>query len=118
MFVVGAFIADMVIDIKNERQQQTLKKSTELVMFSSPLCAYCAYFEQNVIPIYKHHDLAQIAPLNAVNMDEEGSGPYTLEKPIEVLPTFIVMRNGKEVGRLSGIPDKLYFLAFVRDHVM
>ena len=118
MFIIGAIAADILHDAVRNKVNETIENTTKLVMFSSPLCAYCTYFEQNVAPIYKRHSLSDVAPLHAVNMDEEGSGPYHLEKPIEVLPTFIVIKDGKEVGRLTGIPDKFYFLTFIRDHVM
>ena len=118
MFVIGAIIADIVSDHFAEKIEKNLSEITELVMFSSPLCTHCVHFEQNVAPGYKDHALSKIAPLSSVNMDEQGTGIYHLKEPIEVLPTFVIIKNGKEVGRLAGYPEQTYFLTFIRDHVM
>lgn len=113
MALMGALMADTVV--KTTKVQ--IEKNFELIMFSTSLCNHCAVFDQDVAKIYKKHQLAKTAPLVKVNLDEAGTGPYILNKPIDVVPTFVIMKNGKEIGRLSGMMNKLMFLTYVRDTI-
>lgn len=119
MGLIGAVMA-IWVDKKTSNQIKEIyqKINYELVLFSSPICTYCTYFEKNIIPFYQQHQLAKEVPIRSVNMEENGTGPYHLSSPIKTLPTIIIMKNGQETGRLNGITDKLFFLAFVRDHTM
>ncbi|GAA6212236.1 hypothetical protein NBRC116602_19770 [Hyphomicrobiales bacterium 4NK60-0047b] len=111
MALVGAVLAQAVVKQTTERLEATY----ELIMFKTSICNHCAVFDQDVAELYKSHSFAKKAPWVNVNLDDAGTGKYHLSKPIEIVPTFIVMKNGKEVRRLSGIVDKFMFLAFVRD---
>lgn len=111
MAVIGAALAQTVAN----KAAEEIEKNFELIMFETSLCNHCAVFDDEVVKLYKSHSLAQMAPMVKVNLDEEGTGRYHLNKPIQMVPTFIVMKNGKEIGRISGMVNKFAFLAFVRD---
>lgn len=114
MALIGAATASIVVETFGKRVEENF----ELIMFSTSLCDHCAVFDQETARIYKSNSLSKKAPLIKVNIDEYGTGKYHLREPIEVVPTFIVMNNGKEVARLKGLVDKFLFLSFIRDAVL
>lgn len=111
--LVSAFFANIVVDKTGEK----IKGQFEVILFTLSLCDHCAVFETDIMQEYKQHELAKSARLVRVNIDDEGTGAYHLGKPISHAPTFVIMKNGKEVARLSGLVDKVQFYVFVRDHV-
>ena len=111
MALIGAAMAQFVAD----KTAEELTKKFELIIFETSLCNHCAVFDADIAKLYKSHSLAKKAPMVKVNLDEVGTGRYHLQKPIEIVPTFVVMKNGKEIGRMSGMVNKFAFLAFVRD---
>lgn len=111
MALIGAALAQAVAN----KAGKEIEKQFELIMFETSLCNHCAVFDDDVAKLYKSHSLAQMAPMVKVNLDEVGTGRYHLNKPIQMVPTFVVMQNGKEIGRISGMVNKFAFLAFVRD---
>ncbi len=113
MALVGACFAQAVVG----QTKKQIETTFELIMFKTSICNHCAVFDQEVASLYKTHSLAKKAPWINVNLDDAGTGKYHLRKPIDMVPTFVVMKNGKEIGRLPGVIDKFMFLAFVRDKV-
>ncbi len=113
MALVGAFLAQTVV----QQTKEQLETTYELIMFKTSICNHCAVFDQDVAGLYKSHSLATKAPWVNVNLDDAGTGKYHISKPIEMVMTFVIMKNGKEIGRLAGVIDKFMFLAFVRDTV-
>ena len=113
MALVGAVLAQTVV----QQTKEQIETTYELIMFKTSICNHCAVFDQDVAELYKSHSLAKIAPWVNVNLDDAGTGKYHLSKPIDMVPTFVIMKNGKEIGRLPGVIDKFMFLAFVRDKV-
>ena len=111
MALIGVALAQAVVD----KASQEITSKFELIMFETSLCDHCAVFDADVAKLYKSHILAQKAPLVKVNLDEVGTGRYHLDKSIDMVPTFVVMKDGKEIGRMSGMINKFVFLAFVRD---
>ena len=111
--LMGAMLANAVM--KNVTAK--IEKQFELVVFTLSLCDHCAIFETEIMKEYKTHALARTAPLVHVNIDDEGTRQYHLKQPITHVPTAIIMKNGKEVARLSGLTERAYFYAFVRDSI-
>ena len=94
-----------------------LEKQHRVILYTLSICTPCAVFETDIAKPYKQHTLAKKAPLLLVNMDEEGSGPHHLTKPITQVPTAIIFKNGKEVGRLEGLVEPFLFYLFVQNQV-
>lgn len=120
LMVLGAIAADFTAKKVGNAAKVNFEKvadSFELIMFTTSICAYCAIFEKEIGEAYDSHELTKKAPLIRINLDEYGTGPYHLTKPLRYAPTFILMNNGKEVGRLTGHMDQFIFLTFVRDNV-
>lgn len=111
--IIGGLMADAVV----KKMGGEIKSKFELVEFSTTLCTHCALFEQGMGVEYQNNTMARTAPIKYVNLDDQGTGPYHISKPISTVPTFIIMKDGKETARLTGLVDKFHFLSFVRDNI-
>ncbi len=83
----------------------------ELWMFTSPECAACAQFEREVGRSYVKTAEARLAPLHRQPL--AASRPESLKAagPVIGTPTFVLMENGREQGRIEGYSsDELFWM--------
>jgi thioredoxin-related protein len=91
--------------------------SMELIVFEHPDCTYCRAFRQNIGPTYRHSVPAAEAPLRYVDIAKSDIGGLHLSERIDTLPTAVLMKNGREVGRISGYWGRDSFLRMLA-HIM
>jgi len=84
-------------------------RAAELVMFDAPSCEWCEAWEEEVGVIYTKTDEARSAPLRRIDIDAPRTGALTKIRPIMYTPTFVLMDNDKEVGRIMGYPGEENF---------
>jgi hypothetical protein len=79
----------------------------ELVMVERAGCAWCARWDAEVFPIFGKTPEAAQAPLRRHNL---GDGqPKEAVAPVRFTPTFLLVREGKEIGRITGYMDDAAF---------
>lgn len=83
--------------------------AAELVMFRRDGCPYCAVWEREIGPIYPKTAVGRRAPLRVVDLDRGDSAAVHTQSPILYTPTFVLVANGKEVGRIEGYPGDAFF---------
>ena len=76
--------------------------AAELLMFERDGCVWCQRWNQAVGPIYDKTGEAERLPLRRLNIDEQRSSDFTLVSTVVYTPTFVVMDNGREIGRITG----------------
>jgi len=91
--------------------------SMEVIVFEHPDCLYCAVFRRDVAPGYQRSAPAAEAPLRYVDIAKSDIRPLRLKEGIDMVPTAVLMKNGEEVGRISGFRGREGFfrmLAHIR----
>jgi hypothetical protein len=83
--------------------------AAELVMFRRDGCPWCAVWDREIGPIYPKTDLARRAPLRMVELDRGGDRGIRTRGPILYTPTFVLVENGEELGRIEGYPGDAFF---------
>ena len=89
----------------------------ELIVFEHPDCAYCPAFRHNVAQRYQASPQAAEAPLRFVDITVSDTSRYGLQMPITMVPTTVLMKDGREVDRIAGYwaPDSfLKMVAYIR----
>jgi len=84
-------------------------RSAELVMFEASYCEWCAAWHEEIGPIYPKTAEARIAPLRQVDIDDPRPDDLADVDGIVSTPTFVLMENGEEVGRIAGYPGEDHF---------
>jgi hypothetical protein len=83
--------------------------AAELVMFGERGCSWCARFEAEIGAIYPKTEEGRRAPLRRVDLDEGIPSELAhLGRP-RVIPTFVLLHGGREVGRVLGYPGEVHF---------
>jgi thioredoxin-related protein len=86
----------------------TLARAAELIMFERDGCPYCARWDRDVAPTYPLTDVGKLAPLRRINLDRQ-KPDVALAAPVRFTPTFVLMDEGREIGRITGYMDDAMF---------
>lgn len=82
--------------------QAMLGARMELIVVETADCRYCSLFRRMVLPAYERSPQTRELPIRFIEAAAlEGSG-IALSGPVDVVPTAILMRDGVELGRISG----------------
>ena len=90
-------------------------QTSELVVFEIEGCPYCILLRRDVLPGYMKSRRGQRVPMRFVNIFRADVSKMRLRRPLEVVPTVVLMENGEETGRISGYsgPEHFYHLISV-----
>lgn len=81
----------------------------ELVMLEQALCEWCEAWDAEIGPIYPKTWEGRAAPLRRVDIFDERPADLKSMRPTQFTPTFVLMRNGEEVGRMTGYVGEDFF---------
>ena len=84
-------------------------QAAELVMFEEPGCPWCARWHAEVGPGYPLSEEGKRAPLRVVALARAQAAGVRLAAPVVASPTFVLVDNGREVGRIVGYPGADFF---------
>ncbi|MEO0831015.1 MAG: hypothetical protein AAFY03_11235 [Pseudomonadota bacterium] len=81
---------------------------TLLLMAEETGCHWCAKWNAEIGSIYPKTTEGQTAPLRRYDLHSE-TPDVAFESPVRYTPTFILVENGSEVGRIEGYPGEDFF---------
>jgi hypothetical protein len=102
---VVALIAAFILPAIAARGPEEIPASPtrmEILVFETERCVYCRIFRRDVVPQYETSQRARIAPIRFVEATTANHKALGLDGPITILPTVVVMREGRESGRITG----------------
>lgn len=83
-----------------------------LIVIETPGCFYCRLFRRDVRPAYEASSHAREVPMRFVDLKMARARRLALRRPVEVLPTVVVFRGGREVSRIAGyLPPRKFVRA-------
>ena len=83
--------------------------AAELVMVEQSGCSYCTEWKRVIGPIYPKTSAGKYAPLKVVDISESAPFEGGYSQPIVYTPTFVIVENGEEVGRILGYMGEHFF---------
>jgi hypothetical protein len=83
--------------------------AAELVMFESPACPWCRRWHAEIGPGYPRTEEGRLAPLRRIDITEQARAGVALKQPVSATPTFVLIEDGHEVGRVVGYPGAEFF---------
>lgn len=87
----------------------TLAADLRLVMFEQPGCLYCEAWNTEIGPQYPLTTEGNSAPLLRLQLREPlPEGMYLASRPA-FTPTFVLVKDGVEAGRIAGYPGEDFF---------
>jgi thioredoxin-related protein len=79
-----------------------------LVVVEQPGCIYCEAFDAEIAPAYPKTSEGTFAPLVRVQLRDLPDDITFASRPV-LTPTFVVIEDGRELGRIEGYPGDLFF---------
>lgn len=83
--------------------------AAELVLFESAGCVWCEAWDAQIGAIYPKAEEAEIAPLRRVDIHQERPADLAAVRGIVYTPTFVLMEDGEEIGRITGYTGEEFF---------
>jgi hypothetical protein len=77
-------------------------QASELLMFERDGCVWCQRWDREIGPVYDKTAEAKLLPLRRINTESLVAQGITLASPVHYTPTFVVVDNGREIGRITG----------------
>ncbi|CCQ73764.1 hypothetical protein [Magnetospira sp. QH-2] len=84
-------------------------QAAQLLMFHEEGCPWCQAWEHQIGTIYDKTDEAKVLPLTRLDVHEDLPADLELKSPVNFTPTFVVIQDNKEVGRIPGYPGDEFF---------
>lgn len=84
----------------------------DLVMVEQRGCTYCIRWHADVGPEYPITPEGKFAPLRVVDLRALPDDLTLARRPV-FTPTFILVRDGQEIGRIEGYPGEDFFWALL-----
>lgn len=83
--------------------------AVELWMFESQTCSHCRLWNAEVGGIYDRTAKGQQAPLRRIDIGDALPGHLSLRDRPRFTPTFVLVADGEEIGRIEGYPGEAFF---------
>lgn len=83
--------------------------AAELLMFEEAWCTWCEQWNREVGVVYHKTTEGQRAPLRRIDIHDPLPDGAELSGRALYTPTFVLIDNGKEVGRIEGYPGEDFF---------
>lgn len=80
-----------------------------LLMIEQPGCIYCLRWDAEIAPQYPLTDEGKAAPLSRTGLRDPVPEGITLSRPAAFTPTFVLLADGIEAGRIEGYPGEDFF---------
>ena len=92
---------------------QQVSAEVRLMMVEQDGCPWCERWKSEIGPIYPKTTEGRIAPLMKVMIHDPLEKGITLASPPVYTPTFILLNDGQEVGRIEGYQSDEFFWWFM-----
>ena len=92
---------------------QQVSAEVRLMMVEQDGCPWCERWKAEIGPIYPKTAEGRIAPLAKVMIQDPLEKGITLNSPPVYTPTFILLNDGQEVGRIEGYQSDEFFWWFM-----
>jgi thioredoxin-related protein len=90
-------------------------RAAELVMFETPGCTWCAAWDAEIGRVYPLTDEGKAAPLRRVDLQESRPDDLAAVRGVVHTPTFVLMDEGREIGRIRGYPGEDFYWGLLGD---
>jgi thioredoxin-related protein len=84
-----------------------------LLMFEEDGCHWCAKWNSKLGPIYPKTAEGRAAPLKRTDIHDPIPAKIKLKSRPHFTPTFVVIRDSAEIGRIEGYPGEDFFWALL-----
>jgi hypothetical protein len=85
------------------------RDDAEIIIFEQRGCEWCDVWNEQIAPVFPKTPEAKCARLRRVDIHDPNADILQRIKPVIYTPTFVVMENGEEIGRVRGYAGEDFF---------
>lgn len=89
--------------------------AAELLMMEEIGCPWCDKWKEEIGVIYHKTDEGKRAPLKMLDMHAKIPEKYRFVGNVSFSPTFILISEGREIGRIRGYPGEDWFFPMLQN---
>jgi len=89
--------------------------AAELLMFDDPGCVWCRRWNAEIGPGYPRSPEGKQAPLRRIHIRDQGKAGVALASRVNATPTFVLVEDGQEVGRIAGYAGRDFFYPMLEE---
>lgn len=89
-------------------------EGVRLIMVEQPGCAYCAAWDDQIAQAYDRTDEGRFAPLERADLRMGAPEGVEYDRRVQFTPTFILVREGREIARMEGYVGQDFFWPLFR----
>lgn len=83
--------------------------AAELIMVEETYCEWCERWNEEIGVVYDKTPEGKRAPLRRVDQSDGMPADITFKSRASFTPTFILVEDGVEIGRIEGYPGEHFF---------
>lgn len=91
-----------------------VRAETVLLMLEEKHCSWCALWNREVGEVYARTDEGRAAPLMRHDIRRPLPDWVRLARRAHYTPTFVLLRDGVEAGRIEGYPGEEFFYGLLQ----
>lgn len=108
------WLAALALVLLASAPTQAGERRAELVMFELGTCIYCAVWNDAVGKTYADTLPGKRAPLRRVDLTDPRADDLKHIAGVRMTPTFVLLDDGREVGRIQGYANEDLFWTQLR----
>jgi len=90
--------------------------SIELIVLEAQGCIYCDVLRRELGSLQRASSAARSVPIRFVDIAQLDDRTPLLEMPVTIVPTAVLLRDGREVDRISGYAGPELLLRLITQH--
>ena len=87
--------------------------AVELMMVEEDGCIWCDRWDAEIGPIYPKTGAGKAAPLRRMDIRQPVPDDIEVARPLRFTPTFVLLIDGVEKGRIEGYPGEDFFWGLI-----
>ena len=92
-----------------------ISSASELIMFDADYCTWCRKWDEEIGVIYGLTPESCQAPIRKVEISDQIPDSISINKSVRYTPTFVLIHNQSEVGRIVGYQGEDFFWPMLND---
>ncbi|WP_245259051.1 thioredoxin family protein [Salinarimonas rosea] len=89
------------------------ERGVTVTMFRRAGCPWCHAWDREIGGIWPKSDVGARHAMRMVDLDTDPMPEIALDRPVRFTPTFVVARDGAEIGRIEGYPGQDFFWGLI-----
>lgn len=114
-FVLAAVMAVAATPADALRDRPLARARLELVVIEVANCRICPLVRSHLLPRWEATAWSRTVPMRFVDITRRDEATLGLTSPVEIAPTIVLLRDGREIERFPGYMGPEVFIEAMRE---